>query len=165
MQDQHNPEPQPAVAESSSSVMKEEKGDSEQEVDQSQVRRTSTEATEATTPQYLDNWFDTPVVLRETDASTETRQQMSNRDDDSYSEQEEGDNVILLKRNRFSRSIEAADRDLSLISSNQWLRFSQNDHDQALEKLQGKMFTRDKSDWHKDKDNLEYEFVWEIVTT
>ena len=150
------------VAESSSSTATENAGDNTtQAADQSQVRPTSTGAA---TLQYFDRWFDTPVTLREADSYTETRHQTSSKEDDSYSEAEDGDNIVLLKKYGTSPSVESVDQDYSLISFNERLRRSKKaysgDHDGELKKPPSKESTVDETgDWHAVEDSSEYEIV------
>lgn len=129
--------------------------DSEQVADEPQARPTSTEATEATTPQCIDGWFDNPGLVRETNASAET-----SRGDDSYSEAEEGYDVVRLRvSGSSSPSIEAVDQDYSLISSNERLQLRQSGHSDIPWQVPDRVFSWDESGWHEEEEHQGYEFV------
>ena len=160
-QNKLNLEPRSLMAESSSSTAVENAGDTTQEADQSQVHPRSTEAA---TLQYFHRWFDTPVTLREPDSYTETRRQISSKEDDSYSEAEDGDNVVLLKKYGTSLSVESGDQDYSLISFNEQLRLNNKaysgDHDGKLQKPPSEELSVDETgDWHAVEDSSDYEIV------
>ena len=149
------------MAESSSSTATENAGGTAQEADQSQVHPTSTEAASL---QCFDRWSDTPLTLRETDSYTETRQQISSKEDDSFSEAEDGDNIVLLKKHGTSPSVESVDQDYSLISFHERLRLSKKAHsgdrDGELQKRPSEELTVDETgDWHTVEDSSDYEIV------